>query len=146
MQPEGIMACRATCWFRQKSNSFVVLQDTSIKVLCWVSEMLSEMFFWIGTYPVSAQSHDVESTVLRQSWWSRMFFGWIHSGPADSATVVNSSGLHDVARKLSIKNKQNFSWGSIEQQCDLKNAFSSPLSLCCYFICVVSVMHKMIED
>lgn len=75
--------------------------------------------------------------------------GYIHSSePTDSATAVNSSSHHNVTGKLSTKPKQNFSWASTEQQCDLrwKNAFSCPLSLCYYFICVVSVVQKTFEN
>lgn len=47
--------------------------------------------------------------------------GYIHSSePTDSATAVNSSGHRNVTGKLSTEPKQNLSWSSIEQQCDLR--------------------------
>lgn len=35
-------------------------------------------------------------------------------------TAVNSGGYHNMAGKLSTKPRQDFSWASIEEQCDLR--------------------------
>jgi len=89
------MACRSAGWFRQKSSSFVVLQDTFIKVLCWASKT----FLCIGTYPASTQSCNAKYTVLWQTVLE-VKDGRIDSFErADSATAVSSGGYRNVAGK-----------------------------------------------
>lgn len=61
--------------------------------------------------------------------------GRIHSSePADSAAAVSSGGYHNVAGKLSTKPKQNFSWASLEEQCDVRGMRKAAFSPLFYFV------------